>query len=82
MSISGPDSAKVGHTVSLKCSTDSRPDCDFHWFLNNQPSAVETGSVITFTASKEKAGNYKCEARNPVTNITMYKTKAFTLTGE
>ncbi|XP_042279318.1 hemicentin-1-like [Thunnus maccoyii] len=80
VSISGPDSAKVGHIVTLKCSTDSRPDCDFHWFLNNQPSAVETGSVITFKASKEKAGSYKCKARNPVTNITMYKTKAFTLT--
>ncbi|KAM7383227.1 hypothetical protein PAMP_002898 [Pampus punctatissimus] len=80
ISISGPDSAKVGLTVSLKCSSNSRPDCDFYWYLNNQPSAVNTGSVITFLASKEREGNYTCKARNPVTNITMYYTKALTVT--
>ncbi|KAM7421163.1 hypothetical protein PAMA_015360 [Pampus argenteus] len=80
ISISGPGSAKVGLTVSLKCTSNSRPDCDFYWYLNNQPSAVNTGSVITFLASKEREGNYTCKARNPVTNITMYYTKALTVT--
>ncbi|KAM6935828.1 cell adhesion molecule CEACAM5-like [Lycodopsis pacificus] len=61
--------------VSLTCSADSRPDCDFHWFLNESSAAVHMGSVITFLATNQ--GNYTCKATNPVTNITMYKTKAF-----
>ncbi|KAM9353509.1 carcinoembryonic antigen-related cell adhesion molecule 1 [Symphorus nematophorus] len=77
--ISGPDSAKFGYSVSWKCSADSRPDCDFYWFFNNQSSALNNGSVLTFPALKQFEGNYKCKARNPVTNITMYKTKAFTI---
>lgn len=77
MSISGPDSAAVGSSVTLMCSADSWPYCDFHWFLNNQSSVMGSGSVITFPAMKKNEGTYICEARNPVTNITMYQTKAF-----
>ncbi|XP_051262576.1 carcinoembryonic antigen-related cell adhesion molecule 1 isoform X2 [Dicentrarchus labrax] len=77
--ILGPDSAKVGSSVSLTCSAASQPDCDFDWFLNSQPSAIKTGSVITFPATKENEGNYTCKAKNPVTNITMYEIKAFTV---
>ncbi|XP_068568969.1 carcinoembryonic antigen-related cell adhesion molecule 5-like [Cebidichthys violaceus] len=76
--IAGPYLTKHGLYVSLTCSADSRPDCDFHWFLNYESSAaVMTGSVITFLATKENEGNYTCKARNPVTNITMYQTQAF-----
>lgn len=79
--ISGPDSAKAGVTVSLTCFAESRPDCDFHWFLNSESSvALKAGPVLTFSA--KKGGKYTCKARNPVTNITMYQTKAFTVTGE
>ncbi|XP_071326913.1 cell adhesion molecule CEACAM5-like [Trachinotus anak] len=78
--IAGPDSEKAGVSVALKCSADSRPDCEFYWFFNSMSSvAIKTGSVITFSATKESEGNYTCKAKNPVTNITMYKTKAFTL---
>lgn len=77
--IAGPGSLGIGLAVSLVCSADSRPDCDFHCVLNYQMSAVNDGSVISFLASKEREGNYTCTARNPVTNITMYKTKVFTL---
>ncbi|XP_035528094.1 carcinoembryonic antigen-related cell adhesion molecule 1 [Morone saxatilis] len=77
--ILGPDSAKVGSSVSLTCSAASQPDCDFNWFLNSQSSAIKTGSVITFPATKENEGNYTCKAKNPVTNITMYQIKAFTV---
>ncbi|XP_059195622.1 HEPACAM family member 2-like [Centropristis striata] len=80
VTISGPDSAKVGVTVSFTCFADSRPDCDFNWFFNNQLwTAVTAGPVITFPALKESEGTYICKARNPVTNITKYKTKDFTL---
>lgn len=77
--IFGPDSAEVGYFVSLTCSADSRPDCDFHWFFNNQSTFLKTGSVITFPATKTNEGDYICKARNPVTNITMYQTKAFAI---
>ncbi|XP_070691302.1 hemicentin-1-like [Pempheris klunzingeri] len=81
VNIFGPDSAKVGSSVSLTCSADSRPNCVFHWFFSNHSSAaVKTGSVITFYAANETEGNYICKARNPVTNITMYQTKAFSVT--
>lgn len=80
VNISGPDATRVGLSVSLTCSADSRPDCDFYWFLNNQSSAaLKAGPVITFPALKENEGKYICKARNPVTNITMYQTKAFTV---
>lgn len=79
VNISGPNSAEVGYYVSLACSAYSRPDCDFSWFLNNQSSPLQTGSVIAFPAIKQNEGNYTCKARNPVTNITMYQTKAFTV---
>ncbi|XP_069560020.1 carcinoembryonic antigen-related cell adhesion molecule 1 [Brachyistius frenatus] len=77
VNISGPDSAKEGISVSLTCSADSQPECDFYWFLNNKSMALKTGSVITFSATKKNEGKYTCKARNPVTNITMYQYKTF-----
>lgn len=79
VTILGPDSAKVGTSVSLRCTADSQPDCDFYWFFNNQSSVLEAGPVVTFRVTKESEGDYKCEASNPVTNITLYQTKAFTV---
>ncbi|KAE8289020.1 Protein sax-3 Sensory axon guidance 3 Precursor [Larimichthys crocea] len=79
VNISGSDSAKVGVPVTMTCSAESQPDCDFNWFHNYQSSPVMAGSVLTFLATKEKEGKYTCMARNPVTNITMYATTAFAL---
>ncbi|XP_058503808.1 carcinoembryonic antigen-related cell adhesion molecule 5-like [Solea solea] len=78
VSITGPSSAKPGVSVSLTCSADSRPDCDFHWLFNYTTQVVKVGSVITFPATKV---SYTCEARNPVTNITKSKTISFTVFG-
>ncbi|XP_040899707.1 hemicentin-1-like [Toxotes jaculatrix] len=80
--ITGPGSEKPGQNVSLKCSADSRPDCEFSWFLNSttsDPKAI--GPVITFHATKEKAGLYICKARNAVTDITEYQRTTFTVIG-
>lgn len=82
VNISGPDSAKLGTSnVSLTCSADSRPECHFYWFLNNQSNLLMDGSVFTFAVTKESEGNYICKARNPVTNITMYQIKTFVVSG-
>ncbi|KAG7476160.1 carcinoembryonic antigen-related cell adhesion molecule 5-like [Solea senegalensis] len=79
VSITGPDPVTSdSSSVSLTCSADSQPDCDFSWFFNNDTSAVsQSGSVITFSATKDNEGKYTCEARNPVTNITVYKSASY-----
>ncbi|XP_051812723.1 carcinoembryonic antigen-related cell adhesion molecule 5-like [Acanthochromis polyacanthus] len=78
--ISGPDSAELGTSgVSLTCSAVSQPECHFYWFLNNQSNPLTNGSVITFSVTKESEGTYICKARNPVTNITMYRSQTFAI---
>lgn len=79
VAIVGPDSATLATPVSMTCIAESRPDCDFHWFLNNHSSYLHTGSVYNFVAMKQHGGTFICEARNPVTNISMYQTKNFTV---
>ncbi|XP_043974050.1 carcinoembryonic antigen-related cell adhesion molecule 5-like isoform X1 [Gambusia affinis] len=79
MKISGPESAKDGANVSLTCTAESYPECDFQWFLNNQSSPLVNGSVISFYATRGQAGKYICIATNPVTNITMEQTKNFAI---
>ncbi|KAM8868915.1 hemicentin-1-like, partial [Spinachia spinachia] len=74
--ISGQDSTKPHLTVSLTCSADSRPDCNFYWFFNQSSAALHTGSVYTFLGTKATEGNYTCKATNPVTNITVSQTTA------
>ncbi|KAM9852374.1 cell adhesion molecule CEACAM5-like [Aulostomus maculatus] len=81
INVSGPDSASQASSVTLTCTAPSRPDCDFRWFFNNQPSAVNTGSTITIIASEKTMGNYTCEATNPVTKISMQKSKIFRVSG-
>ncbi|KAM6994822.1 cell adhesion molecule CEACAM5-like [Tautogolabrus adspersus] len=78
MTILGLDSAPVGLTALMKCSADSRPDSEFHWFYNDLSSPLMAGSVLSFPVTNDSDGTYICEARNPVTNITMYQTKEFT----
>ncbi|KAI4811474.1 hypothetical protein KUCAC02_014379 [Chaenocephalus aceratus] len=80
--ISGPDKANIGSSVSLTCSAETQPDCDFHWFFNNPLSPnVEAGAVITFSVTKQNAGIYVCRARNPVTNIEAFQYKTFMVIG-
>ncbi|XP_054903899.1 hemicentin-1-like [Poeciliopsis prolifica] len=76
MNISGPDSAKEGASVSLTCTAESYPECNFLWFLNNQSSSpLQNGSVFRFSATRGQEGKYICSATNPVTNITMMQNK-------
>ncbi|XP_007553781.1 carcinoembryonic antigen-related cell adhesion molecule 1 [Poecilia formosa] len=79
MNISGPGSAKDGAVVSLNCTVDSYPECDFYWFLNNKSSLLKIGSVFNFSATRGQVGDYICVAKNPVTNVTMTQTKSFTI---
>uniref|UniRef100_A0A3Q3XCZ4 Ig-like domain-containing protein n=1 Tax=Mola mola TaxID=94237 RepID=A0A3Q3XCZ4_MOLML len=62
VNIDGPYVAPASSTVSLTCSADSRPDCDFCWYINNQALVLKTGPVITFPATEENVGTYICMA--------------------
>ncbi|CAN9513774.1 unnamed protein product [Ophioblennius macclurei] len=75
VTISGPGKTYLGKMVSMKCSADSHPYSDFYWFFNNQTMPLKNGSDISFRVSMETMGKYKCKAKNPVTNITMYQSK-------
>ncbi|MED6283190.1 hypothetical protein CHARACLAT_006293, partial [Characodon lateralis] len=79
VSISGPESAKVGAPVSLTCSAVSQPECNFTWFLNNQSTPVGNGSILKFYANESQTGKYQCTATNSVTNITMKQSKTFAI---
>ncbi|KAK2844805.1 hypothetical protein Q5P01_011464 [Channa striata] len=79
MSITGPDSAKQGVSVSLNCTALSRPNCEYQWFFNGSSLVIKTGPVIMFSATHQNEGDYTCQASNRVTNITLYKTKTFTV---
>ncbi|KAM3614517.1 uncharacterized protein V6R79_015708 [Siganus canaliculatus] len=78
VTISGPDSAYSGDSVSLTCAANSYPVPDFVWIFNNQASDT-TSSEMNFVASDHTVGNYTCKVTNHVTNITMFQTKVFTL---
>ncbi|XP_061677125.1 carcinoembryonic antigen-related cell adhesion molecule 1 [Syngnathoides biaculeatus] len=79
VTISGPDLAKEDLTISINCIADSRPESEYQWFMNDKPtSAFAFGSMIQIPLLES---NYTCKARNPVTNITMSKTKSFSLIG-
>ncbi|XP_026228385.1 carcinoembryonic antigen-related cell adhesion molecule 5-like [Anabas testudineus] len=80
VTIAGPDSAALGSIVSLTCSAVSMPNCEFQWYFAGYSVAMKMGPVTTFSVHNNSEGNYTCQARNPVTNITLYKTKVFTVT--
>ncbi|XP_061530309.1 carcinoembryonic antigen-related cell adhesion molecule 1 [Phycodurus eques] len=79
VTISGPELAKEDLTISITCVADSRPESEYQWFMNDMPSsAFAFGSIIQIPLLES---NYTCKARNPVTNITMSKTKSLGLIG-
>lgn len=75
--ISGPASEKPNVSVTLTCSADSQPKCDFQWFLNNKSTPLGNGSMFTFKSQKSNEGSYICEATNQVTKIKLMQTKTF-----
>jgi len=77
VTVTGPGSVDQGKvaSVSLNCYADSRPDCEYQWFVNGKPSAIADTPTIKLTATKPNEGNYTCKAKNPVTNIIMSQTK-------
>lgn len=79
VSISGPGTGQEGEFVTLQCTADSRPECHFEWFLDNETIPLWNGSVLNFNATKEKEGTYVCIATNPATRVTMMQNKTFSI---
>ncbi|KAM9807272.1 carcinoembryonic antigen-related cell adhesion molecule 1 [Syngnathus typhle] len=76
VTILGPELSKELFTVTIKCVADSRPESEYEWFLNDIPSsAVASSSVIQIPLLES---NYTCKATNPVTNISMSRSKLIT----
>ncbi|XP_041650193.1 carcinoembryonic antigen-related cell adhesion molecule 1 [Cheilinus undulatus] len=78
VTILGPDSAPVGEIAFMTCLADSRPNSNLQWFYNQLTTPLATGSFLSFSVTNDSSGNYICQAKNPVTNITMRQTKQFT----
>ncbi|XP_025767375.1 carcinoembryonic antigen-related cell adhesion molecule 5-like [Oreochromis niloticus] len=66
-------SASVSMAMTLICTADSRPVCDFYWFFNNLSTPLQKGPMIVFPKTTPNMGTYICQAQNPLTNETMYK---------
>ncbi|XP_016361900.1 B-cell receptor CD22-like [Sinocyclocheilus anshuiensis] len=66
VSINGSGEIVEGDSVTLICSSDSKPPAlNFSWFKENQSSAVGSGqsfSISSFNSSH--SGRYYCEAQN------------------
>ncbi len=66
MSISASGEIVEGDSVTLSCSSDSKPPAlIFSWFKENQSSAVGSGqSFIISSFNSRHSGRYYCEAQN------------------
>ncbi len=66
MSINGSGEILEGDSVTLSCSSDSKPPAlIFSWFKENQSSAVGSGqSFIISSFNSRHSGRYYCEAQN------------------
>ncbi|XP_071422415.1 immunoglobulin superfamily member 10 [Pithys albifrons albifrons] len=69
--------AKPGKTITLNCSVDGNPPPDISWMLPNGTwfsSSIRTsqfltesnGSLTIYNPSRDRAGRYRCGARNKV----------------
>ncbi|NXG10602.1 IGS10 protein, partial [Sakesphorus luctuosus] len=69
--------AKPGKTITLNCSVDGNPPPDISWMLPNGTwfsSSIRTSQFLTesngtltiYNPSRERAGRYRCAARNKV----------------
>ncbi|XP_075274590.1 immunoglobulin superfamily member 10-like [Opisthocomus hoazin] len=69
--------AKPGQTTTLNCSVDGNPPPDVSWMLPNGTwfsSGIETSQFLTgssgtltiYSPDRDKAGKYRCAARNKV----------------
>ncbi|KAK6469878.1 carcinoembryonic antigen-related cell adhesion molecule 5-like [Huso huso] len=65
-SITGPQLAAVGSSVTLTCSAPSQPPCGYTWYFNGTETAQGSHYKMS-PVSSANSGPYTCVARNSVT---------------
>ncbi|XP_029694758.1 carcinoembryonic antigen-related cell adhesion molecule 5-like isoform X2 [Takifugu rubripes] len=68
--IAGPDQIQVGQSLTMTCSTASKPLASYKWTLNE--TALSNSSEFSFVVQRSSdGGNYSCHAVNSVTGRTL-----------
>ncbi|KAK6469882.1 carcinoembryonic antigen-related cell adhesion molecule 5-like [Huso huso] len=80
-SITAPDSAAEGSSVTFTCSAQSLPPCNYTWYFNGTETAQSSQYKIASVSNADR-GNYTCVAWNSVTGRNTSVVKEFIVTGE
>ncbi|KAK6469734.1 carcinoembryonic antigen-related cell adhesion molecule 1-like [Huso huso] len=78
-SITGPDSAAEGSSVTFTCSAQSLPPCNYTWYFNGA-DAVQGSQYKIASVSNADSGSYTCVAWNSVTGRNTSAVKEFNVT--
>ncbi|XP_058865288.1 carcinoembryonic antigen-related cell adhesion molecule 1-like [Acipenser ruthenus] len=78
-SITAPDSAAEGSSVTFTCSAQSLPPCIYTWYFNGTETAQSSQYKIASVSNADR-GSYTCVAWNSVTERKSSAVKEFTMT--
>ncbi|KAK1151821.1 carcinoembryonic antigen-related cell adhesion molecule 1-like [Acipenser oxyrinchus oxyrinchus] len=78
-SITAPDSAAEGSSITFTCSAQSIPPCDYTWYFNGKETAQGSQYKIA-SVSNADSGSYTCVAWNSVTGRNTSAVKEFNVT--
>ncbi|KAK6469883.1 carcinoembryonic antigen-related cell adhesion molecule 20-like, partial [Huso huso] len=79
-SITAPDSAAEGSSVTFTCSAQSLPPCNYTWYFNETETAQGLQYNIASVTNADR-GSYTCVAWNSVTGRNTSVVKEFIVTG-
>ncbi|XP_058865282.1 carcinoembryonic antigen-related cell adhesion molecule 5-like [Acipenser ruthenus] len=80
VSITAPDSAAEGSSVTFTCSAQSSPPCNYTWYFNGNETAQSSQYKIASVSNADR-GSYTCVAWNSVTGRNTSVVKEFIVTG-
>ncbi|XP_058865277.1 hemicentin-1-like isoform X2 [Acipenser ruthenus] len=79
VSITAPDSAAEGSSVTFTCSAQSLPPCNYTWYFNGTETAQSSQYKIASVSNADR-GSYTCVAWNSVTGRNTSAVKEFIVT--
>ncbi|XP_051526623.1 carcinoembryonic antigen-related cell adhesion molecule 1-like [Myxocyprinus asiaticus] len=78
--VNGKNAVKFDEAIDISCSADSVPASIYTWKLNETMMDFSLASLHIEKASLKDSGTYTCEARNPLTGMTMKMTHKLAVT--
>ncbi|MGH0175913.1 UNVERIFIED_CONTAM: hypothetical protein FKN15_010608 [Acipenser sinensis] len=78
-SITAPDSAAEGSSITFTCSAQSMPPCNYTWYFNGTETAQGSQYKIASFSNADR-GSYTCVAWNSVTGRKSSAVKEFIMT--